>query len=337
MVRRAGDGVVRNTPPEVVTLGECLVSLVASSTGPLSETATFERHIAGAEANVAVGLARLGRSVAYIGRVGRDGFGTAVVRKLRGEGVNVDHLALADGSTGVMIRERRAFGSAQVLYFRRDSAASGLGPGDVDAAAELLNAARWLHVTGITPALSATARAAVMRAIEVARESNATISLDLNLRRKLWSEAEAAVVLRELASRADVVMGDEDEVKLVLGGTAERNSGDDLAKRLRELGPKTAIVKLGANGAVAAEEGRRTVRVAGLSVPSIVDPVGAGDGFAAGYIAATLEGQSVEVALRSANACAASVLGVIGDMAGLPDRAELDRLLAATPGGDTIR
>jgi 2-dehydro-3-deoxygluconokinase len=149
---------------EVVTLGECLVALVAGAAGPLAETTVFERHVAGAEANAAVGLARLGHSVAYIGRVGGDGFGTAIVRKLRGEGVDVEHLVVDDTApTGLMIRERRAFGAAHVLYYRSGSAGSRLGPADVDSAAALFEGASWLHVTGITPALSPTARAAVER------------------------------------------------------------------------------------------------------------------------------------------------------------------------------
>ena len=331
------DVTVDNGAVEVVTLGECLISLVATAPGPLAGAASFERHIAGAEANAAVGLARLGHRVAYIGRVGRDGFGDAITRRLRGEGVNVDHLAADDAPTGIMIRERRALGGAQVMYYRRDSAGSRLAPGDVDRASATVTGARWLHVTGISPALSPTARAAVDRAIALARDANLTISLDLNLRRKLWSESEAAMVFRDLAARVDVVMGDEDEVRLTTGAVGDRASSDDLAKRLLELGAHTAIVKLGPNGAVASEEGRRIVRVGGLTVPWIVDPVGAGDAFAAGYIATTLEGQSVEAALHAGNACAASVIGSLGDMEGLPDRDELNRLLAVTPGAETIR
>jgi 2-dehydro-3-deoxygluconokinase len=316
---------------EVVTLGECLVALVAASPGPLAETVVFERHVAGAEANAAVGLARLGHRVAYIGRVGGDGFGTAIVRKLRGEAVNVEALVVDDGApTGVMIRERRALGAANVLYYRAGSAGSRLSPADVDAAANVFKGARWLHVTGITPALSPTARAAVERAIALARDARLTISLDLNMRRKLWSDAEAALVLRDLAARVDVVMGDEDEVRLVTGS---KESGDALT---RALGASTSIVKLGAYGA-AASDARHTVRVDAVAVPTVVDPVGAGDAFAAGYIAAMLEGKSLEDALRVANACGAAALTVVGDMAGLPDRDEVARLLATTPGADTLR
>jgi 2-dehydro-3-deoxygluconokinase len=319
---------------EVVTLGECLVALVAGAAGPLAETTIFERHVAGAEANTAVGLARLGHSVAYIGRVGSDGFGAAIVRKLRGEGVDVEHLVVDDTApTGLMIRERRAFGAAHVLYYRSGSAGSRLGPADVDAAAAQFKSARWLHVTGITPALSPTARAAVERAIALARDARLTISLDLNLRRKLWSEAEAALVFRELAAKADVVMGDEDEARLVTG---TKDSGEVLAEALLARGASTAIVKLGRQGAVAATAGE-AIRVPALDIPAVVDPVGAGDAFAAGYIAATLEGKPLDEALRAANACGAAAVTVVGDMAGLPDRQELERLLDKTPGADTLR
>jgi 2-dehydro-3-deoxygluconokinase len=320
--------------PEVVTLGECLVAVVASSPGPLAETGAFERHIAGAEANVAVGLARLGHRVGYIGRVGADGFGTAIVRRLRGEGVDVSHLAVDPSPTGLMIRERRAVGPAQVLYYRTASAGSRLDATDVGAAAAdgVFEGARWLHITGITPALSASARAAVERAIAIARERKLTISLDLNLRRKLWSETEAARTFRDLASRVDMVMGDEDEARLATG---TQGSGETLAKELLALGPSTAVVKLGADGAVAAS-GKRTIRVPALPVAAIVDPVGAGDAFAAGVIAARLENENLELALAWGCACAAAALGTVGDMAGLPDRVELARLLVVG-GADALR
>ena len=329
-------------PAEVVTLGECLVALVASSPGPLGEAAGFERHIAGAEANVAVGLARLGHRVAYIGRVGADGFGTAIVRKLRGEGVGVEQLTIdGDAATGMMIRERRLLGPAQVLYYRTGSAGSRLGPEDVEAAA--LSNARWLHVTGITPALSASAKAAVDRAIELARAAGMTISLDLNLRRRLWSEAEAAPVFRALAALADVVMGDADEAAVALGAAgvvgavaAAATEPEALARKLVALGASTAVIKLGAEGAVAATRDGAVVRSPALPVAQVLDPVGAGDAFAAGFIAATLEGCGLEAALRMANACGAAAVSAVGDMAGLPDRAELERLLAATA-GDTLR
>ncbi|HEY0444245.1 MAG TPA: sugar kinase [Candidatus Limnocylindrales bacterium] len=321
---------------EVVTLGECLIALVASATGPLTEATTFERHVAGAEANVAVGLARLGHSVEYAGRVGADGFGTTILRKLRGEGVGVSALRVdPTASTGIMVRERRALGPAQVLYYRAGSAGSMLALEDVDGAAPLFEGARWLHVTGITPALSASARAAVERAAEHARAAGMTVSLDLNFRRRLWSEADAAPVFRTLAASADVVFGDADEAVVALGLPAD-TPAEKLARGLVGLGAATAVIKTGADGAVAATRDGIVVRSPALPVRQVVDPVGAGDAFAAGFIAATLEGQHLETAMRTGNACGAAALSALGDMTGLPDRAELDRLLAA-PSLDTLR
>jgi 2-dehydro-3-deoxygluconokinase len=324
--------------PEIITFGECLVSMIAMSPGPLAEATTFERHAAGAEANVAVGLARLGRRVAYIGRVGDDGFGTVIVRKLRGEGIDVRHLTVdADGATGLMFRERRALGSAQVLYARTGSAGSRLAPADIDRAADagVFTKARWLHLTGITPALSATARAATDRAIDHATTAGLPVSLDVNLRRRLWSDADAAPVLAALARRATVVLGSPDELAVLTG----RPLDDDpaaLAAAVLDLGPTTVVVKLGSGGAILATPGRAQIHSPGLAVPQVLDPVGAGDAFCAGFIDAVLRGDPHETALRRANACGAAAVSAIGDMSGLPDTAELDRLLAADS-LDTLR
>jgi 2-dehydro-3-deoxygluconokinase len=323
---------------EVLTLGECLASLVATTTGPLAEATAFERHIAGAEANVAVGLARLGHSVAYVGRVGADGFGMAIVRRLRGEGVDVAHLAVdPDARTGVMIRERRALGAAEVLYHRADSAASRIAPDDIDRAVEggLLEGARWLHLTGITPALSESARAATIRARDLAREVGLMISLDINLRRRLWSDATAGPTLRHLATGVDVILGSPDELAVVAEADTAANAAE-LAAVVATLGPSTVVVKLGSGGALGLEAGATPVLVPALPVPIVVDPVGAGDGFCAGFIAGRLDGVDLETALRMGNACGALAVAAVGDQAGLPDRAELGRLLAGG-GADTLR
>lgn len=322
---------------EVVTLGECLISLIAVQPGSLAEAAVFERHVAGAEANVAVGLARLGHSVAYIGRVGRDGFGTAVNRRLRGEGVDISHLKVDhDATTGLMLRERRVLGAAEVVYARTGSAGSRLTPDDVRQAATdgLFDVGRWLHLTGITPALSETASAAVTLALDLAREADMTVSFDVNLRRRLWSDEAAAPVLRPLAERSDIVLGSPDEL-IVLTGSSHTDPVV-LAKQVLDLGPTIAVVKLGVDGALGQERGGEPVRSPAHTIPIVMDPVGAGDGFCAGFIAARLEGEDLAAALRSANACGAAAVAAVGDLAGLPTRVELVRLLG-DDGQDTIR
>lgn len=324
--------------PELITLGECLVALVAQQQGPLAEAATFRAFAAGSEANVAVGVARLEHPAAFVGRVGRDGFGTAVLRRLRGEGVDVSAVAVEESApTAVLVRERRAIGPSEVLYYRTGSAGSRLSPEDLDRALELglLAGARWLHITGITPALSPSARAAVERALELARAGGLTVSLDLNLRRKLWRDDEAAPVLRDLTGRADVVLGSPHEVAVVAGRRAD-DEPRALAASLLELGPTIAVLKLGADGGLAAAQGGSVVERPALPVAMVVDPIGAGDAFTAGWISAQLEGADIEEALEVAVACGASAVAAEGDMSGLPTRAELAHLRSADR-IDTIR
>lgn len=325
---------------EVVTIGECLVSLVAEVPGPLMAADRLRRFVAGAEANVAVGLARLGHRAVYVGRVGADGFGEAIRQHLRGEGVDVAALASdPEAATGVMVRELRGLGASEVLYLRRDSAGSRLAPADVRAAEAAFATARWLHVTGITPALSASAAEAVEASMARARAGGMTISLDLNLRRRLWSDETAAPVLRRLAGLADIVLGDLDEAAVVTQSVPDV-SAEAAAEALRRLGPATAVVTLGAAGAFAIGADGQAFSRPGLLVTTVVDPVGAGDAFAAGYIAARLEGLDEPTALDWANACGASVVAVVGDMTGLPTRTELERLLTARRAAtsrDTLR
>jgi 2-dehydro-3-deoxygluconokinase len=326
---------------EIVTLGECLVAFVATTPGPLAEATTFERFVAGAEANVAVGLARLGHDAGYVGRVGADGFGEAIRRRLRGEGVDTTGLSTDEAApTGLMFRERRVIGPAQVLYARRDSAGSHLTAEDVDAAARdgLFDGARWLHLTGITPALSTSARSAVDRAADLARDAGIPISLDLNLRRRIWSDSEAAPVLRALAARVDVVLGSPDELAVVTGLSSDDDPAD-LARAVLALGPTIAIAKLGAEGAVAIdrEAPDRPVTRPAVPLSVVVDPVGAGDAFCAGFIAARLEGADLAAALETANACGAAAAAALGDQTGLPERAELAAILAAGAAGRSGR
>jgi 2-dehydro-3-deoxygluconokinase len=320
--------------PEVVTLGECLAALVAPEPGPLAEAREFRRFVAGAEANVAVGLARLGHLAAFIGRVGDDGLGRAIVRQLRGEGVDVRWLATDPAApTGLLVRSSGGLPPIEVLYQRRGSAGSRLAVDDVERAWQAgLATARWLHVTGITPALSETAGRAVARSIGLAREAGMTVSLDVNMRRRLWSTEEAAPVLRKLAGQADVILGGVDELLLLAPG--EREPGA-VARRVLDLGPAAVVAKLGARGALAVTAAGEEIGRSALSVGRVVDPVGAGDGFCAGWISARLRGADHSAGLETAVACGASVVAALGDMTGLPTRSELEQLGGA--GGDVAR
>jgi 2-dehydro-3-deoxygluconokinase len=266
--------------------------------------------------------------VAYVGRVGDDGFGTMILRRLRAEGVNVAGISVEAGApTGMLIREVRTLVASNVLYRRAGSAGSRLDPNDLVRSGGL-RGARWLHLTGITSALSTTAAAAVEAALDAAHSAGATVSFDINHRRRLWTDEAAAPVLRRLAERADVVLGDSAELALVAGGEPPE-------QRLIDAGVSLVVTKRGAQGASALDRSGQRSEVPAVTVAGSIDPIGAGDAFCAGFIAARLDSLDVETALRWANACAAACIAVEGDVEAFPTRAELMGMLAGAP--DTVR
>jgi 2-dehydro-3-deoxygluconokinase len=305
------------TAAEFVTLGETMGVLGADEIGPLRNGHRMVLGVAGAESNVAVGVRRLGHTAAWIGRVGADQIGSLVLRELRAEGVDVSHAVVDDTApNGLMLKLRRTTATSQVLYMRRESAGSRLCVADVPA--DVVQGARVLHVTGITPALSESARAAVWHAIDLAGAAGVAVSLDVNHRTALWpDDAAAGRAVRELAPRCAVVFASDHEAALLVGA----RTPEDAARALADLGPRAAIVKRGELGYVACIDGR-IWSAAAVPVP-VADPVGAGDAFVAGYLASWLDGASPPDALRTANLAGAFVVAVPGDWEGAPTRADL--------------
>jgi 2-dehydro-3-deoxygluconokinase len=299
-------------PLDVVTLGETMVLLLAEQSGPMREATTFRRHIAGAESNVAIGLSRLGQTAGWFSRVGDDEFGRAVVFRIRGEGVDTSHVLHDPAApTGMVVRERREAGPIDQVYYRRGSAASRMTPADLDPA--YLRDARFLHLTGITPALSASCRETVFAAAEMARGAGVTVVLDPNYRSKLWDPTEARSVMRDLAGRCHLLLPGMDEAELLTG----ESDPEVAARQLAALGPAMVVVKLGAQGALALA-GDELIRMPGTPLERVVDPVGAGDAFAAGFLAGRLRGFTTDAALRLANRCGALAMTSPGDMESLP-------------------
>ncbi len=304
----------------LLTFGETMGVVAADDIGPLAHARHFSFGIAGAESNVAVGVARLGGDATWLGRVGADATGALIAARLAAAGVRT--FAITDSSfTGLTVRHRRSGEFTQVDYHRAGSAGSRLQPADLPAAE--VTAAGIVHVTGITPALSESARVAVFHAVETARAAGVPVCVDVNYRAKLWDRFDAAPVLRDLVSRADVVFASPAEAALFVTG--------DPVRGLAELGPAEVIVKDGGRGCEALIDGEPH------SVPArpvtVVDPIGAGDAFVAGYLADRLAGAAPAERLATAIATGAFAVTVPGDCEGLPDRAEL----AALTGGDVRR
>jgi 2-dehydro-3-deoxygluconokinase len=300
------------------TFGETMGLISALDVGPLEAARGFRYGIGGAESNVAIGVARLGGSVTWFGRLGADATGTMIARRLRAE--NVEVLAVVDDQnpTGLMVKHHRFAHAAHLDYHRAGSAATALTPADLPAAA--IQSAAILHVTGITPALSASAADTVFAAVELARDAGTAVSVDVNYRAKLWRPDVAAPVLRRLVTRSDIVFAGPEEARLVLGPEAP-TSDIELALALSALGPRESIVKNGARGAVAVVGGDRYQRDA-LPVHAI-DTVGAGDAFVAGYLAEHLRDAGPDIRLRTAIQVGALAVTVPGDCEGLPYRGDL--------------
>jgi 2-dehydro-3-deoxygluconokinase len=307
---------------DLVTLGETMARLESPIIGPLRHAHNLNLGVAGAESNVAIGISRLGGSAAWIGRVGDDEFGRLVQMTLAGEGVDVGHVVVDQAApTALLVKERRTGGLTRVQYYRSGSAGSRLAPADLPEA--LIRSARILHVTGITVALGDSARKAVHEAMEIAREAGVPVSLDLNYRRALSEPDEAGRQLRELIPRADVVFATEQEARLAVDG-AEPGA---LAIALAALGPRDVLVKRGAEGVAALCEGVRYDEPAWRV--AVVDPVGAGDAFAAGYLAELMRDRPIPERLATACAAGACAVSVSGDWEGLPSRDDLSLMHSA--------
>jgi sugar/nucleoside kinase (ribokinase family) len=232
--------------PDVVTLGEAMALLVAASTGPLEQVRQFEKRTAGAETNVAVGLARLGLHVAWVSKLGDDSLGRFLLHEFQREGVDCSRVRTVPGArTGFMFKGRVDDGSdPPIEYHRRGSAASTLGTDDLDLA--WLAGARHGHVTGIFPALTPATFAATQAAMALWRAKGRSISFDPNLRPALWPDAQQMRdTLNRLAAQADWVLPGLEEGRLLTGEATPQG----IARFYRERGARLVVVKLGAEGA----------------------------------------------------------------------------------------
>lgn len=307
------------TVPSVVTLGETMALVRTTEIGSLRHANSLAFGIGGAESNVAIGLARLGIRTSWLGRIGDDSLGERVAREIRGDGVDVRAIVDPDAATGLMVKERPSAASTAVHYYRAGSAGSMLRPEDLPDG--WVEDASLLHITGITPLLSASARAALHTAIDRARAAGTTVSFDINYRSALAAPEIAGPVLRDLAERADIVFGGAEEFDILYPGM----SAGDAAARLQDAGCATTVIKQGPDGASVFTAGS-VIGAPGFAIDP-VDTVGAGDAFVAGYLSALLDGHDIDAVLRRANACGAMACLVPGDWEAAPTVRDLERFL----------
>ncbi|GKX30797.1 2-dehydro-3-deoxygluconokinase [Vallitalea longa] len=297
---------------DVITFGESMVLFNPDSKGPLRYIHTFTKALSGAESNVAIALARLEHKVGWFSKLGDDEFGRYIECFIRGEGVDISRVIKdEERSTGLLFKERFAHVNPNVYYYRRNSAASYLSPEDIDY--EYIKNAKILHVTGITPALSESARETVTRVVDFAKENGVIFSFDPNIRLKLWSKEEAKPVILDLCKKADILFPGIDEAEMLLGIEDPR----EVIKTFHEMGPDIVALKLGKEGCMLSNRKEQHF-VNGYTVKTMEDSVGAGDGFAAGFLSGMLRNKNLKECGEYANGVGAMATLVKGDVEGLP-------------------
>lgn len=310
---------------KIVLMGEPMGLFMANETGALSEVDSFSVSIAGAEYNVAVGLARLGHTPAYCTRLGFDPLGERILRGMRQNHIATDLVMQTETAvTGFMMKSSTDQGDPYIAYYRKGSAASQITTHDIDAL-DLYGCER-LHVTGIFPAVSASALAATKRLISRAKALELPVSFDPNLRPQLWeSEKKMVATLNSLAEGVETVLPGLGEGEILTG----RNTPEGVAEFYHDLGVKNVVVKLGKEGAYFSEKGGQSGFSPAFPVRKKVDTVGAGDGFAAGVISALAEGETLEEAAFRGNVIGAVQITHRSDNEGLPTREELSKIILA--------
>lgn len=303
---------------DVVTVGETMALVRTNSSEKPRNNMPCTLAIGGTESNVAIGLSRLGHKVRWVSALGADPFGNLVAEVVSGEGVEVVARRDHDRVTGLMVKTPSAGTDRFVSYYRAGSAASNLSPDDVPDA--LITDAKIVHLTGVMPALSESTRRLALDVIDRSKKLNKTVSFDINFRPALWSEARASLIVREMAANADLVFGDRRELQLLVDKPETDNQ--EILQQVAGLGPTQVMMKLADDGAAALIDGEYFEQPA-IKV-DVIDTVGAGDAFVAGYLSALLDEEKEKERLFRAAFCGALACTNAGDWEGGAFRADLE-------------
>ncbi|MFJ2619802.1 sugar kinase [Glutamicibacter sp. NPDC087344] len=305
---------------EVICLGETMAMVTPTNGSSLLHSEKMSLSVGGAESNVALGLAAMGVNTSWASRVGADDFGARIITELRKSGVNTDLVEIdPKRPTGLYVKApAQDHNPAQVLYYRAGSAASAMSPEFLrtESLAHALQHAKLIHLSGITAALSVSCAQMMLELLKTPQPG--TVCFDVNWRAALWQDRDPSLV-QQLANSADVVMVGLDEAELAFGTSNEQQIRDLLPN------PSVLVIKNESTSAIAlTREGR--FEVPALHV-DVVEPVGAGDSFAAGFLSGLLRGLSIPQALRRGHLAAACTLTVRADRGDLPPKFVIERLL----------
>jgi 2-dehydro-3-deoxygluconokinase len=312
---------------KVLTMGEPMVMFVAQEKGPLKKVKDYRKYIAGAEINVAVGLARLGFDVEYVTQLGQDPFGEYIYDFLKEEEIQTSYIQYNESfPTGFQIKNKEDIGDPEVVYFRKGSAASKLS---FDLLHEIdFTDVDVFHVTGIMMALNEELFELTCALIDKAKEQQTLVTFDPNLRPVLWpSQKKMVESINMVAKKVDVILPGIKEGEILTNTTKK----EEIADFYLELGVDKVIIKNGESGAYAKirEDGKlKEIEIPAFVVKKVVDTVGAGDGFAVGVISGLIEGLVEEDILERANAIGAIQVSHISDNENLPTKDELEQYIS---------
>ncbi|MGG1677866.1 sugar kinase [Neobacillus sp. NRS-1170] len=307
---------------DVITFGEAMAMFMANQPGSLHQINQFTLELAGAETNVAIGLARLGLRAGWVSKVGNDAFGRFIIERLKNESINIEQVLMDElHPTGFQLKSKVMEGDPEVQYFRKGSAASHLKIADFNE--DYFQSAKHLHMTGIPLAISEQAREYAKHALSFMKNNGRTVSFDPNLRPSLWASKEEMVEqINAVAFRANYVLPGISEGEILTGYKNPR----DIASFYLESGVELVVIKLGEEGAfykTAFEEGT----VPGFKVKEVIDTVGAGDGFAVGVICGILEKLSIQETVARGNAIGSLAVQSPGDNDGYPTQNKLQKYI----------
>jgi 2-dehydro-3-deoxygluconokinase len=314
---------------DVVSIGETMVALINEPRGYIRHAESFKPHIAGAESNTLIGLSRLGHQVSWISALGSDELGELILRALRAEGVDTSQVLRTEYRTGIFFKEILPNSNVSVTYYREGSAASRMTSAGIDF--ELIRKAKVLYLTGITLAISESAREMLFEIVDRLKNEHVRVVFDPNIRLKLWSAEEArSTILRFLPYVDDLIIG-KAESKLLLG----HDDPDRAIEDFMNIGCKNVVIKLGKEGAAYCVNGESS-RVSNPQNFEEIDPVGAGDAFSSGYISGILNGEPPEESVKDACFLGGYITQFTGDYEGFPSRKQLSVLLKTIDSDETV-
>ena len=302
--------------PDIVSLGECMVELFSDE--PIGAAPYFHKSFAGDTLNMLFMASTLGTPCGYITRLGEDPFAQYLVDEMRGQGIDSSGVKLVPGFTGVHFVSLLPKGGREFVYYRKGSAASTMTPDDLDV--EYIGRAKVLHISAIPQAISASARATVVKAAQIAKERDVTVSYDTNLRPSLWTIEEAREAMHDVLPYVDIVFPSHPEdTGPLIGASSEA----EVVQFFKSRGVDTVAVKRGESGAWVATQ-KETASVSALAPQGVLDTTGAGDAFVGGFLHCIVQGLDAFEAARWGTASAGLKVAGRGAVASQPSREQVE-------------